>query len=169
MRAVVKRLDFVVIVFLHSLAPHFHCRRHFSILLRKGRCDQDRVNIFSLQQPAVIVVANNVAGADLAPGMLVARLVKVTDGGLYDVVLCGMALLAADVGQTHRRAVRQRRRAAKADVTDRDPIIRSDHPSRRRRRALTVNRRFERVRGGNHRGGCRGFLYEIPARLRPGQ
>ena len=131
------------------------------------RRDHHRVNIFSFQQFAVIVVRRHVAGADFLFGNLVALFIKIANRGLRDVVLRRMAFLAVHVGQPHARTVR--RRTANADVTDRNPVIGSDDASRGRRRVLAIDWGLERIRGGHQRGRCGGLFQEIPACLRAGR
>ena len=54
-------------------------------------------------------------------------------------------------------------------VADRNPVIGPDNTPGRRRRALTINGRFERIRRCNRRGGSCRFFQEIPACFHAGQ
>ena len=55
--------------------------------------------------------------------------------------------------------------AANADVSDGDAIIGAHHASGGGRLILAVDRRFERIRGGDDRGGGGGFLQKRTSSL----
>ena len=134
---------------------------------RVVRRNHDRVNILLLQQLAVIVKSLHVAGADLLLGMCIARLIKVADRGLNDVVFSNVPFLTFNVGKAHARTIGWP--APNADVADHDPVIGPDNTPGRRRRALTINRCLEWIGCGHHRGGSRRLFQEIPACLPAGQ
>ena len=97
--------------------------------------DANRVNIVTFEQLAVILVARDVLADDLAR-LIHTGLGDVTDGDLLDVALARVALHAAHVGLAL---------ATHTDVGDVDSIVGANHPTRRRRLILPVNRGFDDV------------------------
>ena len=120
-----------------------------------NRGHPDRIHVLHLVQKALMLREALTIRTNVFLRHVNAGLRNVADRKHFDVVVTTMRLEVADVGVE----------TLTTDTDDGgvDPVICTDDPSRRRRLALTINGRFERVHGG-HCGGCScGFLDESTA------
>src|SRR5260370_41288882 len=128
------------------------------------RGDGNGIDVISLEQLVVFVVTLHfdarVVFFDVGLGALDAFLPDVTDSGLNDVVFARVRFLGAHV----RHAL-----PAHADVADDNAVIGPNHPAGGGSGALPVNRRLEKARGRDSRGGSGGFFDETPARITAGR